>query len=288
MERTLIIISVLAIIGLTILQTYVVRLGSGVPTSHSILVFALININILLLFFLLLLVLRNLYKIFFEENKTTGAQLRTKLVVAFVSLSLVPTALLFYAAHQFITAGHEYWFDKNVEQSLVDSLVVAQYHADLNERLTMDFGTYIRAALIRRKLYRPDAVESLAGFLRDQREAYNFSFIRIYSTRLQVQAMARDPNLPMDDIPPLPKEYFSQAAAENRPYTLVDSDEDRDLVRVVWPLIVEGDGLVGFMVVGHQSMFPIKKKLQAVETACRGTGNSSACGTPSGPATSSR
>ena len=270
LERTLIVMSVLAIIGLTILQTYVVRLGAGVPTSHSILVFALVNINTLLLFFLLLLVLRNLYKIFFEESKTTGAQLRTKLIVAFVSLSLVPTALLFYAAYQFITTGHEYWFDQNVEQSLVDSLVVAQYHADLNERLPRDFGEYIRAGLIKQKLYRPEAADTLAEFLQTQRTAYHLSYIRVWSTQMKVVALARDTNLPLKDIPPLPQEYFLEAAEKGRPLTLVDTTEDRDLVRVVWPLQIEGEGLVGFMVVGHQTMIPIKKKLQAVESGLQG------------------
>ena len=85
LERALIVLLVLTVIGLTVLQTYVVRLGGGSRLADSILVFALINVNIILLFFLLFLILRNLYKLFFErQRRVVGASLRTKLVVAFI------------------------------------------------------------------------------------------------------------------------------------------------------------------------------------------------------------
>ncbi|MFH1138367.1 MAG: hypothetical protein V1816_20020 [Pseudomonadota bacterium] len=115
LERLMIALAILAILVLTVLQTRVIRL-SGVPKAHGLLIFVLVNINLILVFFLVLLVLRNFYKIFFEERRVLGAQLRTKLVIAFVSLSLVPTCLLFFTGLQFITTRQEYWFDQRLKK----------------------------------------------------------------------------------------------------------------------------------------------------------------------------
>lgn len=270
LERTAIVISILIIIVLTVIQTRVVQLGVGIPTSHSILVFAIININIVLLFFLLVLVLRNLYKIFFEERKVTGGQLRTKLVVAFVSLSLVPTGLLFYSALQFISAGHDYWFDEKVEQSLVDSVILAKYTMDVNERNTINFGENIRDEVIENKLYLPEAQGDLDRFLRKKRREYHFSLIEVVSTELKPVITVRKSDFIKDLASPLPLEIFTRATSNAKPVSKVDSAGGADLVRVIWPLIASREGLTGFLVVGSQSIAPLREKMHTVSRGLEG------------------
>ena len=111
--------------------------GGAIPFANNIIIFSLININIILILLLIFLVIRNLVKLIFErKRKVLGARLRTKLVVAFVSLSLVPTILLFLVAVGFITNSVEHWFKAQVEQSLQGSLEVAQsYHRDFSTRM---------------------------------------------------------------------------------------------------------------------------------------------------------
>ena len=108
------------------------QVGGKIPVANNIIIFSLININIILILLLIFLVIRNLVKLIFErKRKVLGAKLRTKLVVAFVSLSLVPTILLFFVAVGFITNSVEHWFSAQVEQSLQGSLEVAQtYYRD--------------------------------------------------------------------------------------------------------------------------------------------------------------
>jgi two-component system nitrogen regulation sensor histidine kinase NtrY len=68
--------------------------GLDLPISDSILIFSLININAILLLALLFLSMRNLVKLLFERRKKImGAKLRTKLVLAFITLSLLPTII---------------------------------------------------------------------------------------------------------------------------------------------------------------------------------------------------
>jgi two-component system nitrogen regulation sensor histidine kinase NtrY len=125
------IISVLIII-LTTIEMKIPQRGGMIPIGNSIIVFSLININIILILLLIFLVIRNLVKLIFErKRKVLGAKLRTKLVVAFISLSLVPTIILFFVAVGFITNSVEHWFKVQVEQSLQGSLEVVQtYYRD--------------------------------------------------------------------------------------------------------------------------------------------------------------
>ncbi len=99
----------------------------NLPISSTILIFALININGLLLLLMLYLVLRNLVELVFErKHKILGARLRTRLVICFVSLALVPTAILFMVALRFVSTSMDYWFNARVEDSLQSSLKLAQ------------------------------------------------------------------------------------------------------------------------------------------------------------------
>jgi len=113
---------------LTYLETQIFRLGSvDLPISGNVLVFGLINLNVLLLLLVVFLVLRNLAQLLFERRKKVlGSRLRTKLVVSFISLSLIPTALLFFVALQFISTSMDYWFNINVEESLVTAQDLAR------------------------------------------------------------------------------------------------------------------------------------------------------------------
>ena len=58
----------LAVGGLTVLETRVTPFDTGLPLSSTVLMFILININLLLLLTLLLLVFRNLAKLYYERK----------------------------------------------------------------------------------------------------------------------------------------------------------------------------------------------------------------------------
>jgi two-component system nitrogen regulation sensor histidine kinase NtrY len=130
------IISILILI-LTTLEMKLPQVSSKIPVADNIIIFTLININIILILLLIFLVIRNLVKLLFErKRKVLGSKLRTKLVVAFVSLSLIPTILLFFVAVGFITNSVEHWFSAQVERSLQGSLEVAQtYYRDFANQM---------------------------------------------------------------------------------------------------------------------------------------------------------
>ena len=109
------------------LQGTLFQQNLDLPVNSNIIIFALININVILLLIVLFLILRNLAELLFERKlNILGSKLRTKLVISFLSLSLIPTILLFFVALQFISSSVDYWFNASVEDSLQESLSLAQ------------------------------------------------------------------------------------------------------------------------------------------------------------------
>lgn len=108
-------------------QGYLLTSGDSSYFDTNILIFALININVLLVLFVLFLVLRNLAELLFERRvNKVGRTLKAKLIASFLSLTLIPTILLFFVALQFVSTSMDYWFNANVESSLEESLKLAQ------------------------------------------------------------------------------------------------------------------------------------------------------------------
>ncbi len=127
MVRRIILFCICLIPFFTWLQGALFRQDLQLPVSSTIVIFALININVILILIVLFLILRYLAELIFERKMNImGSRLRTKLVVSFLSLSLIPTILLFFVALQFISSSVDYWFSSSIEESLQESLMLAR------------------------------------------------------------------------------------------------------------------------------------------------------------------
>jgi len=185
---------VFIIIGIALLVfgiTYQMLHLPQVPFGSNIILFSIININLILLVLLIFLVIRNLVKLLFErKRRVLGTRLRTKLVAAFVTLSLVPTLLLFFTAVIFITWSVENWFNVKVESSLQGSLEVAQtYYRDLS-RNTIHYSKEVSRFAVREM-----EGEVLTRFLERKRREYNLAWVGILSPQGKVVGEATDPSL---------------------------------------------------------------------------------------------
>ena len=138
-ERFWIILLFFLVVFFGFLEGWFFKLQPDLPLSGNILLFALVNLNLILLLLLAYLVLRNIVKLVFERKRNLlGTKLQTRLVVAFVGLSLIPTLPLFWLATQFIFSNMDYWFSHRVEQSLQESVSFAK---DYLEQEKQDFLT---------------------------------------------------------------------------------------------------------------------------------------------------
>ncbi|OGP93028.1 MAG: hypothetical protein A2Z19_00080 [Deltaproteobacteria bacterium RBG_16_54_18] len=205
-KRELFIIIGLALfaIGITFQMLHLPQLSNQVPVGSNILLFSIININLILLVLLIFLVVRNLVKLLFErKRRVLGTRLRTKLVAAFVSLSLVPTMLLFFTAVIFITRSVESWFNVQVESSLQGSLEVAQtYYRDLTKN-TIHYSQEVA------NLASWDMSEkNLKVLLEAKRKEYDLAWLGMVTARGTLVLEVTDPAL--SNVSGLPKESIQE------------------------------------------------------------------------------
>jgi len=172
-EVIIIISLVFVFLALSLIELRLPRFRSFLPFNDSILFFAVINLNILLTLLLIFLIVRNLVKLVFERRRRIlGAQLRTKLVAAFVLLSLAPTGILFFVAWSFISRSIEMWVHVQVEQALDGALDVARSYYKGRAEDVLYFTKQIGQALQREGFLEKGREESLRELLRLQQIAY--------------------------------------------------------------------------------------------------------------------
>jgi len=90
------------------------------PTSFTNILLNSLQIIVLLMFLILLFVLgRNLAKLYLErKRKVLGAHFKTKLLLFFIALSLIPTLLLFFFASDQNGNWDLYWVDAKVVEEV--------------------------------------------------------------------------------------------------------------------------------------------------------------------------
>jgi two-component system nitrogen regulation sensor histidine kinase NtrY len=183
-KREFIIIAVILIIvaSLTIVETRIIHFGADFPVSNTILMFVLININLLLLLLLIFLVVRNLVKLIYaRRRKIMGSKLRTRLVIAFIALSLLPTSVLFIFSINFVTNSIEFWFNIPVEQALDNSLAVGRSIYQRAEETNRFFIEKIAYQIDKKKLIKMSNRIALANYIQVVQREFNFDAVEVYS-----------------------------------------------------------------------------------------------------------
>ncbi len=240
--RVVIAFCLLLIPALAYLQRGLLGADLNLPVSSTILIFALININGLLLLLMLYLVLRNLVELIFERNqKIMGSRLRTRLVISFVSLSLVPTGILFVIALRFVSTSMDYWFNTNVDEALEAAHRLAQ--SALHE-------TGQQAELVGRQLVTlmesgaldiqdlPALERVLARTLEADLPGTPDSLVLLDSQRRELIAVRGQRLLPII-LPVIPSEAIRLADVHNRAEVVTQRTTIGELIQAIVPVDVQ-------------------------------------------------
>ena len=238
--RYAIIICLILIPILTYLETVVFQIGEVTfPVSGNVLVFSLINVNIILLLLMVFLVLRNLLRLIFEQRQTAlGKSLRTRLVISFISLSLIPTILLFFIALQFISTSMDYWFNSNVEASLDVSLKVAQDFYQESKDQAVKSGNTLAEELVTEQalLLSPKGIESL---LQNQLTLRNLDGLTFLSDQRQIVADVQSDNINYLSLPEIPAELLRLALSGETNRTSIQPVLTGEIIRSLTPVYFE-------------------------------------------------
>ncbi len=99
--------------------------------SSQVLLFVLANINVLLILGIVFVLLRGVAKLVLERQRgIIGSRFRTKLVVTYMLMSLVPVGLLFFVATDLLRVSIDRWFNTPVRKILQNGEAIAQMAQD--------------------------------------------------------------------------------------------------------------------------------------------------------------
>jgi two-component system nitrogen regulation sensor histidine kinase NtrY len=207
-ELSLIFVIIVVVALLTFVESRIIQFGADIPVSNTVLMFILININLLLLILLIFLVFRNLVKLLYDrKRKVLGAQLRTRLVIAFIALTLLPTIVLFFFSINFITTSIEFWFNVPVEQALENSLQVGGSVYSRAEANNEFYLKKIAYQLYTKKLIALQKSKALLRYIQIVQREFNFDAVEVYGADSQRLTFALTPELE--------NEYFGVISDEN-------------------------------------------------------------------------
>lgn len=194
-------IIIAAIIIFVALMTYaqnkLIYFGADFPISNTILMFTITNINLLLLMLMIFLVFRNLVKLLYDRRrKVMGSKLRTRLVIAFVSLTLIPAGVMFFFSMGFITTSIDFWFNVPVEHALENSLHVGRQIYGITENSNAFFMDRAAYQIKTRKLLEPAKGKDLQQYTEIVQRSFNLDAVEVYDVHARriAQSLGSDLN----------------------------------------------------------------------------------------------
>ncbi len=206
-EFILIFVILVVVALMTFVESRIINFGADIAVSNTVLMFILINVNLLLLVLMIYLVFRNLVKLIYDRRRNVlGSKIRTKLVIAFVSLTLLPTIVLFFFSINFITSSIEFWFNVPVEQALENSLRVGGQLYTRAEEHNRFFLERISYQLKAKNLLDPKNQEALSHYIRIVQREFNLDAVEVYAPTAERLTFALAPKLE--------NEYFGIISAE--------------------------------------------------------------------------
>ena len=180
-------------VSLTVLQVYLQQ-HQGRPSSvpSNILILVVVNLNFIVLMVLVVMVGRNLAKIYFEHKRgRLGSKFKVKLITAFISLTIIPTFLLFLVASGFITSNIEGWFSEQKEKALKDALSVAQsYYQEMNRSAQTLCQEIVNVAR-QHRLFEPGNYWKLVWLLKEKAREHRLKAVELFDTKGRILASSK-------------------------------------------------------------------------------------------------
>ncbi len=268
-ERTIIIFVIVLVVALTSLLLYVTGKRGEALLPQNVLVFMLINVNAILLLLLVYLVVRNVVKLIFERRRgILGSKLRTKLVIAFVGLSLVPTLLLFWVSIGFITNTIENWFSFKVETTLEEAFSVTEVYYNNASSNALYYATQLSRHITDKKLLSQMNLETLRDFINEKQTEYNLGVVEVYSSQKEELVKAMNPQVP-DSSFISAESSLVQQALDGKEITRVQPAGKSDIIRGVVPVYSSWGrkDVVGVIVVNYYVPRSLVSKMDSIAKA---------------------
>lgn len=265
-EWLLIFFAIFLLILIPQLEDRLFELTSQLPISNSIIALAVINLNILLVLLFLFLIFRNIFKLVLERRRgVPGAKLRSKLVGAFIALSLVPTMLLFFVSAGFISTSIDNWFNNQVERALDESLDVAQTYYRNSEANALYYADQLSLRIKNDKLLNDEKLPDLRKLIKTKQEEYNLGIVEVFSATHEELVRIANPKLPIIEITPATSDPVREGLQGIR-FSQITPVGQADLIRGIVPVHSNWNpkDVVGVVVVNYYVPYSLINKMKEI------------------------
>lgn len=262
---------ILVLIAIVFCSNFALKLSkasSTLPFVNSIFFFGIINLNLILLAVLVFLIFRNLSKLFLERRKgLLGSKLKTKLVLSFLSLSIVPTVVLFLISSLYINSTFDKWFSVKVGNTLQASLEITDIYYKNTQKSALHFAERVREEVAERMdLDDRFSRARLAKELEQLRSKYALDAVEVYWNPLDPRTLVVKPEMNVDLFPRLPIETV-QSALDGQEVPLVQHVGTGDVLRSVIPLRDQSSKkIVGALTVSYHLPVSLVNKVDEISS----------------------
>ena len=250
-EGLIILCTALVVLIFAFFETRLPQFSSGNSVTNNVIFFLLINLNIILLVLLVFLVARNLLKLLFERRRRMlGSRMRSRLVVAFLGISVLPAILIFLVALGFMTGSVDHWFNAQIENSLSGSLEVAQAYYQRATETALHHANALAERIREEDLLGRGTEQRLAEMVAEKRQEYDLGGVEVFGTDRRQRALAVADGGPGSDMALRRTSPLLTAALAGRAGTRIQPAGDGDIVRAAVP-VSSPEGVTGAVVANY-------------------------------------
>ncbi|HRW81163.1 MAG TPA: HAMP domain-containing protein, partial [Desulfomonilia bacterium] len=263
---------VVAAILLVMILMSIARANLGslglVPSSNAV-IFTIISLNVILLILVVFLVTRNVVKLMLERRRgVLGTRLRTKLVVAFVTLTIIPTAVLFFASVVFLNRSMEGWFSTEVESAIEESMNVANLYYEEASTDAIHYATSIAEEITERRLLKEENLNILDAMLKERMDLFRLSSVVVFSSQEEELVKIVSPGI-QSEVMPSPESSNVQSAMQGRSFSMVLRKGKADIIEGIVPIRSSFNpaDVVGVLVVDYYVPESVSGRLSLIKNS---------------------
>ena len=134
--------------------------------------------------------------IYERRHGVAGSKLRTRLVAAFVGLSLIPTVLLFLVSINFLSYSIDNWFSIRIGDALNRTLEVAQLYYQQSADQAKYYARQLSADISKNSLYEGEKFLYLKALVERRHKTYKLNVLEVHIENQKENVVVRDQEHP--------------------------------------------------------------------------------------------
>ena len=231
-------------------EVYVFRSGQTLPSPYVIYFIGLVNFNLVLVLFLLFLIFRNIVKVFLERRgKIFGSSLKSKLIIAFATFSVIPTSLVLILSVFYLNSSFDKWFSQRMIGILKNASEVIDSFIAQEKLKGYDYAQVIanavqKTAQQKNKNYLKNVEEQLKKI----RANYKLDVVEYYPDLLSERVIAQDSAAISFLVPRAHLDFLQKGFLHQSQSSYVQIFSNAHLLRLMVPMKQE-NGTNGVIVV---------------------------------------